>query len=396
MAQETINRYGPSVSRKRFRPSVNKLVTELRELAFKNPPSAKLPNARELCLRYQTSSTTLNDALQELELQNVIERRQGSGIYVSPRLHCKNIRVLTGIERVQQSSVAPFWGILWAKLFEEAQRRASFKDEQIQFELIGSDLMKPLPRDVLQGLESDQIHGVLSVWLDYSNPSYTIDKDIPMVSFAGPGYWTVELSADRVIGEAVARLVAMGCEKIGWWTPYNPDDLTNPDDVSESLAVIRRRHEPGVMAAFQKSGVRYRPELNCIGVHDGNEFAAEMFSSPNVGAKQGYQAAMHAFRRARSTWPDGLVIVDDMMTTGVLTAFRELGIAAGKDVKIASHSNATSPQLFGWERELLIWEVDAGEIVTAMFALLDRLMAGERPDEPTITVEQRFPPAKTG
>jgi hypothetical protein len=62
--------------------------------------------------------------------------------------------------------------------------------------------------------------------------------------------------------------------------------------------------------------------------------------------KQGYEAALRTFGPEASVRPDGLVVTDDMVT----------------------------------------W----GAIVAAMFGLLDRLMAGELPEETTVNVEPDF------
>jgi DNA-binding LacI/PurR family transcriptional regulator len=52
--------------------------------------------------------------------------------------------------------------------------------------------------------------------------------------------------------------------------------------------------------------------------------------------EQGYRIAMEVFSSARKSFPDGIVINDDLMTRRSLTALAKLRLRAGRDVKIAT------------------------------------------------------------
>ena len=49
-------------------------------------PDGKLPTEAELCQQFQASRQTVRKALAQLELQEIIVRRQGSGTYVNQRI----------------------------------------------------------------------------------------------------------------------------------------------------------------------------------------------------------------------------------------------------------------------------------------------------------------------
>jgi len=85
--------------------------------------------------------------------------------------------------------------------------------------------------------------------------------------------------------------------------------------------------------------------------------------------------------------PDGLIIADDMLTRGLLSAARSAGIAIGKDVRIASHANKGSPVLEEWADRLTRIEVDPDEIVEAMFDLLEAFMAGQSKGATCISIK---------
>ena len=88
--------------------------------------------------------------------------------------------------------------------------------------------------------------------------------------------------------------------------------------------------------------------------------------------------------------PDGLVILDDMMARGALVALSKRGQRPGSDVKIATHVNAGSTALHGYEDDLSLIEVNPAHIVSAMFSMLETLMAGEIPDEPVVSIRPQL------
>src|SRR4051812_45754504 len=83
--------------------------SQLREMAIQKGPSAKLPTQSELCVQIGTTTSTLDEALRDLEADNIIYRRQGSGIFVSPKVGYKSIAVLFSHMSEGQDIVSPFW-----------------------------------------------------------------------------------------------------------------------------------------------------------------------------------------------------------------------------------------------------------------------------------------------
>ena len=385
-------RHSNQITKKTFRPGsgIQLLHDRLRELAFAKGPEAKLPTVRELCAEYQTSSTSLNDVLKDLEASNVIYRRQGSGIFVSPKIHSQNIYALINASLVDQYGVSPFWGMLWAKLVRESQKRAAHKNEEIHFQLVasGPELMNALPPDFAQLLDSGRIDGLMTIGMGLTDALLTIPSSFPMISFAGLGHWFVATENGRVVGEAVRRLAALGCRRIGLFNPsleWVPDRLTERFDFDPTAAF---------RAALEQSGLEYKLDLHFEGglsVEEILRVGPSNLTPPVAGhQQQGYATAMQVFQDKRASWPDGLVITDDMMTLGVLGAMRKLGIQPGHDIKIASHSNAGSPVLFGWEEDLILWQADPAEIARAIYMQLDTLMSGEKTEQ-YVHVHQGFP-----
>jgi DNA-binding LacI/PurR family transcriptional regulator len=108
--------------------------------------------------------------------------------------------------------------------------------------------------------------------------------------------------------------------------------------------------------------------------------------------EQGYHAAMEVFgpHTSPGDWPDGIFSADDMATQGLLTALQRLGLRVGDEVKIATHANAGSPALLGWEDRLTRLEIDPTEIVGGMFDTIEDLLHGKQPEVAFTEVKPRY------
>ena len=62
---------------------VKQVLAEINGMKY---PDGKLPTEAELCQQFQASRQTVRKALAQLELQEIIVRRQGSGTYVNQRI----------------------------------------------------------------------------------------------------------------------------------------------------------------------------------------------------------------------------------------------------------------------------------------------------------------------
>ena len=85
--------------------------------------------------------------------------------------------------------------------------------------------------------------------------------------------------------------------------------------------------------------------------------------------------------------PDGLIIIDDMITCGALVAMQKLDIHPLHEVQIVSHTNRGSAVLQGHEHQLIIMEIDPTKIVETMFEMLNPLMNEKELAIPTVQVK---------
>jgi GntR family glv operon transcriptional regulator len=127
----------------------SKVACQLREMiqSGRLQPSEQLPSERHLCEQFRFSRITIRQALQLLEDEHLVERRHGSGTYVSPhptyriplmidytgsmRLHAPRLgrRVLNQSWREADREVAIGLTIITGETFFYAERADALADE---------------------------------------------------------------------------------------------------------------------------------------------------------------------------------------------------------------------------------------------------------------------------
>jgi DNA-binding LacI/PurR family transcriptional regulator len=92
---------------------------------------------------------------------------------------------------------------------------------------------------------------------------------------------------------------------------------------------------------------------------------------------QALEWVQDVFGVPRESWPDGLLITNDILTRDVMPALQKLDVVPNRDIIIASHANTDSPVLGPYKDDLTLIEYDSGEIVQTMFDQLETLLRGE-------------------
>jgi len=135
------------------------------------------------------------------------------------------------------------------------------------------------------------------------------------------------------------------------------DVSQEPASQSQSIAVFRKR--------LQERGLPDGLDMVQAGLVDPLDPERVQFQD------QGYEMAMRVFQDGRGPRPDGIIIEDDMIASGVHAALDKLGIAIGRDVQIATHSNAGTPTLYGLRDRIIRMEYDPQDFVRGMLHLMD-------------------------
>ena len=353
---------------------VDELYQRLRALALERGPDAQLPTVRALCESLMTTRVTLKEALNLLEAEHIIYTKQRQGIFVSPSIYHKSIHIFFSSHSFT-APASPFWSMLWVALEQEAQQRATFKDEFCTFHLIKpkDDPDYSIPASIENQLQSERVDGVLAVGFYTRGEGILKQGVIPCVTFAGEGAWLVQLDGVEFGRMATEVLMRQDCKRLGWWA-YNV--ATHPLESMAEIQAFRQAHLDARKPLYPELiRIPHLPPQTSLSLQE-----------------QGYLLAREVFEGPASARPDGLVISNDMMTDGALVAFDELGIRVGHDINVVTHANAGSPILFGRTKNMAVIEYDPALLAQAMFSLLDTLMAGRQPAETSLYIRPRLRP----
>lgn len=346
------------------------LSTHISALAYKLGPGAKLPTMQQLSAELGISVMTLNRALSELEAQNIIVRRQGSGTYVNQNLGQKAVGLIYDRALIG-ASASPFAALL----LEEAGRRAHDNGEKFSVYLsepAPSGL--PVHEDLSEDIRERKMSGLLLMSSQMPAISWLIKQKLPLVSLSySPNTpYRVRIWHAQTAYLGALELAKRGAKRIALWMPAGVGlGPIGDDDSFEELDFFRR--------AMGESGLKTDLKL----VYNLGNLANPVRRSVS-NQEQGLDAANTVFEGKNP--PDGLVILDDMMTRGALTALAQLGIRPGHDVQIASHTNVGSQTLFGYEKSLVLLDIDPSQVAAAMFEMLETLMSGEIPEQSVVSI----------
>ncbi len=352
--------------------SFEALCQELTDLARQLGPGAKLPTMVELCSRTGVSVMTLDRALGELVARNVIVRKNGVGIFVSPNIDKRVISLACDPTFFHSTGASPFWNML----VNQARNRAEAHNEQIDLHymsIVGDTL--ELPFALRADIAAHRVNGIIYNGNFEAGVNEIEEAGVPVVVFSGPGSHIVEIDFHELIRQGAELLARQGCRKVALWTP----DWTviSPSEIEG----LRAGNAAAFRAGLDAGGAPYMPELvreNHVYVNPGPWVTRSGSQDP------GYRTAMATFSQPRFLWPDGIVISDDMMTLGALAAMQEAGVRPGVDVMIATHGNRGSYVLNGWYDKIKVLEIDPGVVVATMLDVLERLMNGDQ-DVPSVS-----------
>ena len=342
----------------RHQPKTQEVCARLTEMAHSLGPESKLPTVLELRDQMGVSLRTLDSAMKVLEAGNIIYRIQGIGVFVSPSLQ-RHVSLVCTPDFFQQASSSPFWPLM----VESAGERARAKNEAFSchFTVPGGHKGAPLHAGLAREIEARELHGLLGIGLDQETADWIEERDIPFVAFAGPGRWSVGMDTLLLIEMGVQELVALGCQRLSMWNPGSPIGRS-VNVVGETACDLKwcetvKSHSLEMDEKLLRNQA-YQRHLGESHQEQGFELAQEMFSAP------------------KSTWPDGILCRDDLMTHGMLLAMEKMGVCVGKDVHIVSHANSKSSVLLGREHLITRLEYDPAEIVRTMFDILETVMDG--------------------
>ncbi|MGE9295367.1 MAG: substrate-binding domain-containing protein [Puniceicoccales bacterium] len=346
------------------------VIEEISKMAQRYGPGMKLPTAQQLAQQLDVTATTLDRSLAKLEARGIINRRQGSGIFVSNQILKKRIGLVFG-QNIFQAGSSTFYLLL----LQHCERRAAESNEQFSFYMTPpkQDVIEPnayFNQDLYHSLKEGLLDGLIICEVrDEAHFTWLYEQDIPVVSTESSGNcYHVKFDIQTLIDLAVKSLVDQGCKTLGFFG-------------------ILHQH----LQAFEKAAAKFdvsieekcviHPEPGVEPPHDAHEPLGRQWMQTcleRCGGKHGL--------------PDGIVISDDIIARGALLHLREQGIFPNKDLHVASHANKGSLVLEYWQDVITMVEYDLREVVDTLFDLLEQMMSGKNPAKKYIRIRPQLRP----
>ena len=352
-------------------------------MAHRVGAGARLPGAAQFCRELGISPNTLSKALAALEVEGVVERRNGVGVFVADEVakRLTQIALVCRLSFLRMPGHSPVWDVLVSMLGERAQEMGfefdcsfAHDDEPTK---TGEELL--LSSSLRSGVEDGSIGGVLGIALPEPTAHWIVAHGIPVVNLYGYGNVVVKTDGAAQVRLCAQSLAERGCKRIGLWMGVH--------NLSPQLMLLEQQSE--LQQAFaeelERSNLAYRAEL----IETGARWMERSSHSLPLLAEQGFETAKRVFSGPQSERPDGIVIVDDTMAHGALVALRQLGVRSGHDVQIAAGANAGSPLRLDADN-LILAEISVAETVDVMWNRLQRLLIKVPDEQEVITIPARL------
>jgi DNA-binding LacI/PurR family transcriptional regulator len=353
---------------------LDQAYAQLSHMAYNLGPDARMPTFANLCEQTRVSKATLDAALGQLEAQGIIMRRQGAGIFVSSQLK-RSIALVCD----PQFSLEPRLRGFWELIVREAQLRVAGNHYDLAFHFstleTESEIEEPALHPVLMDdIQAGRVQGVLTVGVPDETVEWINERGTAVVAFGGVGPVSVNMDIVDVVELGVEALAARGCRRLAMWSETWSGSGIDKREEKRAGARIFRRALAAQGLEFHNNWLRpHVRELNGPASFDqAREWVQDVFGAP------------------RKSWPDGLLITNDILTRDVMPALQKLEVLPCRDILIASHANTDSPVLRPYEEDLTLIEYDSGEIVQAMFDQLETLLRGESVIERNITIRPKI------
>jgi len=333
-------------TRKPRRPLHERVAARLRnDVLSPLQPGDRLRSEADLARQMRVSVLTLRQALSVLAHEGMIERRHGSGTYITDHRRRKGVAV--GTVAFGEQNENSFQTRLFIRLSERF-RDAGYRCRCYVAPLGFLEGWAELAEDVEYG----RIMGAAFVSMNAESIQIPFaERGVPYIA-VGPSQQSVQLDAADLVRSGVRHLVSQGCRRIGClqWMPTR--DIFRAALAEHGLPVveqwIRRSDSPSVPGSGWRA---FR----------------EMWSARDDDEK-----------------PDGLLVTDDVLFRDVAMAILNSQIDVPGQLKIVTHANKGSGLSYPFPVSFM--EVDIDEWADAMVRKLIMLM-NQKPatsTEPTV------------
>ncbi|MDX2066615.1 MAG: GntR family transcriptional regulator [Fimbriimonadaceae bacterium] len=346
---------------------VERVIQKLRRIIDHAAVGDKLPSVRTLMRVSETSQPAVMRALELLEGEGMIERRERSGIFIAPMTGRKRRLILCGPNLFINPS--PFSELLLDALtqpFRAQEGMATVRFVNVSLGPVPDDAIVGLLADeVWRGIETRAFGSIVVAGVEPRVVRRIEERFGPTVGFGTSAAYTVNMAMLEACQLGVGALVQGGSRRIALYnTPYL--------SIREVFRAALRAYGAVESLTPVALPVVMPP--------------ADLLLRPQNLFERGLDAAQQLLASAATDRPDAVVSMDDMFTQGLILGLEHAGVAVGRDVRIATYANAGSPVLTQWQDRLVQMQFSPQCIADTIHRAADALHDGAEPTgvwEPT-------------
>ncbi|MDX2225767.1 MAG: substrate-binding domain-containing protein [Verrucomicrobiae bacterium] len=228
---------------------------------------------------------------------------------------------------------------------------------------------------LIEGLERGNISSVL--FGQVVDPAFMLsirNRGIPTVYFGQMtgDYGSVFLDFPGMIFEGLKAFRQMGCRRVGLITAIFERNLSGVEPADGyNRDYFERVHQLGLdtdpRLVCDSQGVDIREILEKSFYQRGADYVDSILKE-----------------FGREDYPDGLLITDDVLASGVLDRLNVVWPRWREELKVMTHSNEGSPIISHYNPYIIRLEIEIGKIASRMISLLQGIKSGNERPEPEL------------
>jgi len=321
-------------------------------LSGKIKPGERLPIRRKLQVRFNSSMSTVQQAVDRLVSEGFVESRGVSGTFVSSNPpHLNQYAVIVPVKHLDSSTP-----IFWRTLVDSFTEYGSGNDVSFKFHYWPTDQVSTQEsRSLTRNVSRRSVAGLVFITppLSYETEKLKLINSgsvpcsviLPMEAVGKFNAATVMLDGLSFIHKAMEYFVGNGKRKIAVIANFRREDWWKNFD-----CIVKEKK------------METRPYWN-ISVSDMDRNSARNLSNLLM-------------QLPKEKLPDALLIADDNLAMPVLEGLEDSGATAVKNLKIISHSNF--PFRVHTQLPVKFLGYDSAQVVKAFMRTLERQRNGEK------------------
>jgi DNA-binding transcriptional regulator YhcF (GntR family)/DNA-binding LacI/PurR family transcriptional regulator len=325
------------------------------------PPGTRLPATNMLARQLQTHDRAVHKAMQALVKEGFLERRRPAGTFVRERVPLlARVGLYYGgsLSQPDHHFTRAVHEALRTELRQKGQTGKIWVDERPE-----DEWASPLP-DLAAAARDRAVDAVVAPLVDARTVGWLAKLPLP-VAVCGSGLLPNRVTSDfdQFVSLSLDGLQRQGCRSVGLIAPMSPAS-EEPGGRPHQYAEFFVRF----VDTARDRGLELRTEWIVAPAHP-DELRDRGLSHERYGYESGRRIL------GLSTRPAGLVVYDDVVARGVVTALLEQRVHVPDDLKLVLHKNEEVDLVCPFPAAFVVTR--ARDVALALIGMVERQFRGE-------------------